>query len=310
MLRLLIEGDGREYPADYLLSRIRGRKVRLVPARPGEARFKAMQEEDDNRIWAAAATERQWLFRQMHSGLRCALAPLFVFFEIDTMARVIRYRSLERSREAENVLQGSILAPAIQKVMRGGGGVTEMLAMLEEFCADRGLPLEGLSNEYTAGGLRRSEEMMRSRFLTQVLDEEEKGEVLSFFQDMVDMRNILTVAKALRWKLPEVPLLLGGGNVRLRSLMTRVSADGLAGMIRRWTSGVSLAGEELHPARLEPFLLNHLGRKIHRRQRGGGSVPVCIAYIWQTFMAARDRSLLFHAGGEVTFHYVRRGGVS
>lgn len=298
MLRLLTEAPGPGYPADYLSARIQGRRgvlraaVNAIPAKALTA------DRDDSRYWELAAAERFWLFRQLDRELRAALAPFFVFFELGAVARALRYLAGEKPGDADRSLQTSMLAPKIRTVLRGREGVAEVLARLERSPAGLLLSLAGIRESYREGGLQRCEEALRSRFLTQALARVQQDDLVLFFRAMVDIRNMLTVAKFLRWRPDPAPVLIPGGQVSLPGSAQRTTAEMLARMVRRWTHGQAPAGDQLRPEHLEPILQEHLLRRLTRRRRSGGVAAACIEYAWRGHAFARECSLRLHTAGE------------
>ncbi|MHB8788883.1 MAG: hypothetical protein ACYDBT_03285 [Desulfobulbaceae bacterium] len=298
MLSLLTEIPGSGYPADYLSARIQGRKgaltfvAEVTPARTLTA------DRDDSRYWQQAARERSWLFRQLDLELRAALAPLFVFFELGTVVRVLRYLAGERPGEADRVLQASMLAPRIRTLLRGREGVAQVLARLERSPAGLALSLADIRESYREGGLQRYEEMLRNRFLAQALAMVRQGDLIHFFRAVIDVKNILAIAKWLRWRPASMPILVSGGQVPMAWPGQKMTEERLARMVRHWTRGESLAGEQLRPENLEPLLQAHLLRRVTRRSREGSVAAACIEYVWRGYTFARECSLRLHTAGE------------
>lgn len=298
MLRLLIEAIGPGYPAAYLLARIQGRRrsltavVEETPARNFSA------DRDDSRYWEQAAAERYWLFRQMDAELRRELAPLFVYFELGTMTRVLRYLAGERPGDADRVLRTSMLAPRIRTVLRGREGVTEILSHLERSPAGPALSLVGIRKNYDAGGLQRCEEFLRRRFLEQALAIVRQSDLAFFFRAVVDHRNILAMAKWLRWRPESVPVPVSGGQVALTGSGQQFTAEALARMVRRLTHGPSPTGDQLRPEFLEPVLQAHLLRQVTRRRRKGNVAAASIEHTWRGYAFARECSLRLHTAWE------------
>lgn len=300
MHSLLADAAGPGYPADYLLARLQGRRPPLASASaPALSTAGAgLADRDDSRYWQEAAAERSWLFRQLGFELRATLAPLFVHFELGTLARVFRYLEGQRPGEADRVLQASLLSPTIRTILRGREGVAGILSHLERSPACLALSLAGISERYTKGGLQRCEEFMRSRFLARVLADGGQRDLVFFFGAVTDIRNMLTVAKALRWGVDPVPPLVAGGQVPALRPAGKVTPEALARMVRRWTHGLSLAGDQLRPENLEPVLQEYLLRFVTRRRWQGGIVAACIEYVWRSYSHARECSLRLHSAEE------------
>jgi hypothetical protein len=293
MLRLLCKAAGSGYPADYLLARLNGRRTHHVPTSAAKP-----EERDDRRYWEAAAAERTWLFHQLDLELRAELASLFVFFELGAMARSLRYLAGGKPDEADRVLESSMLSPKLGTILRGRDGVREALMQLDRFFAGTPLHGAGLGAAYDLGGLLACEEQLRRRFLLRVLEERLPSDLAMFFRAVADIRNILATAKWLRWRPDMQPALISGGRTGLSGKDREMTGGELARMVRSFTRGLDITGEELRPERLEPALQSYLQLDIHRRRRQGGVVAACIDYVFGGFSNARRHSIHLHTGGE------------
>jgi hypothetical protein len=298
MLSLLTEAPGSGYPADYLSARIQGRRGVLLAATGATPGRVVAAERDDSSYWQQAAAERSWLFRQLDLELRAALAPLFVFFELGALARVLRYLAGEKPGDADRVLQASMLAPRIRTVLRGREGVAEVLTRLERSSAGLVLFLAGIRESYREGGLQRCEEMLRNRFLTQALAMVRQGDLVHFFRAVVDVKNILAVAKWLRWRPASMPVLVPGGQLPITGPGQKMTEERLARMVRHWTHGQDSAGDRLRPEHLESILQTHLLQRLTRRRREGSVAAACIEYVWRGHAFAHECSLRLHTAGE------------
>src|SRR5512136_906202 len=108
-----IAADG--FPTDYLLARIRGRRVALA-ARWGAARAHGLPPgTTDAQIWEALLAEFEWLYAQMNRPLRQRLAPVFGLFELKTIVLCVRSRAAHRSSEIAALLARSLLADALRQ---------------------------------------------------------------------------------------------------------------------------------------------------------------------------------------------------
>lgn len=299
MLSLLTEAPGPGFPADYLRARLAGRRGALAAVAGGAPAKTFPAGGDDRRYWDQAASERSWLFRQLDLELRAALAPLFVFFELGTVARVLRYLAGDMAQDADRVLQGSMLAPMFRSLLRGRDGVLAVLTRLERSPYGLVLTLAGIRESYTAGGLQRCEELLRGRFLARALASARQRDLLFFFRAVVDIRNLLAMAKSLRWGPDPPPVLIPGGQIFLPRSVERVTAAGLARMVRHWTLGLDPTADQLRPEHLEPLLQAHLLRQLRRRCREGSAAAACIEYVWRGYAVAREGSLRLHMAGEI-----------
>lgn len=290
MLSMLIEVSAREYPTDYLLSRLRARAA--APAGPPDDRSGGI----DRRIWEGLQGERGWLFRQVNSDLRWALAPLFVYFEISTVAQVLRFLAAGHLDAAGSALKGSLLNGELKVILRSRDSVTGVLTRLERFFSRHGAGIKGLGKSYEEKDLAQSEEMLRSGILAAGLQRSGHKTMASFLRDLVDVRNLLVLARRLRWKTASDPALLAGGRLNMQFSDEKFDAADLLQMIRHWTGGAEPGPEQLQPTRLEPVLQTYLVRKTARLRRLGDPVAACIEYLFRQDALTRQKSIRFHGG--------------
>lgn len=296
MLRLLAEVPGPGYPGDYLLARLQGRKG--ARGHPGGGALAENSVLGGDRVfWEEAARERSWMFRQLEANLRAALAPLFLFFEIGRIARILRYQAVERYADAEQALQGSMLAPPLRAILSGREGTATVLTSLERSEAGELLFLTGLRASFETGGLRSCEELLRRRFLMRALERAWPRDLVSFLQAQIDIRNILAVAKTLRWSGAAAPVFVPGGRVRLPGAGRKATMEDLARMVRGLVHA-AVSRERLQPEELEPLLRMHLLRQLARRRREGSVAAGCIEHLWRGHARAREQSMRLHGVGE------------
>ena len=296
MLGMLVEPSTGEYPTDYLLSRLRARAA--APAGTGDA---AAPPDDrsgvsDRRIWGRLQAERRWLFNQLNRDLRCALAPLFVYFEISTVAQVLRFLAAGHADAAGPVLGGSLLGAELKAILRSRDSVGGVLVGLERFFKRHGAEIKGLEKSFREKDLGRSEELLRGGILAAGLQRSGHKTMVSLLADLVDIRNLRVLARRLRWKTAAVPPLLAGGRLNIRLFDDQFEAADLLRMIGHWTGGAEPNPEMLQPTRLEGFLQTHLVLKTARLRRLGDPVAACIEYIFLQAALTRQQSVRFHGG--------------
>lgn len=295
MLRLLHDLPQRNYPGDYLLSRIRCRRVSLLAEDYSNEDENLSADASDAAIWVRDQDERQWLFSQMNHDLRRAMAPLFLHFEINTLVLCLRFIEAENLDEIDSLLDRSLLSLDLQKNLRGNVSMPEVIERLDRFFHDAPLAVKGLTGVYENEGIQGCEEIIRINFFEQVLRTCTDPDMHSFFQDIVDLKNILTVAKCLRWNRESAPGLIAGGRLSVTVNDQPVSEDRLRFLVRRLTKEERVSDEQLRPVSLEPALYAILLQKLTRSRRVAGQVVVCIEYILRRDLVSKNRSIHLHA---------------
>jgi len=130
---LLKQGKERGYPVEYLLSRIRGRRSRLIrdwqplvyDATPLEflasAQYQGfVRERSAEGMWRALLLEYGWVFRQMEEEIRKVFAPYILYTELRTVFICLRYLQGDRTQKAGEVLGVSLLADGMKNILRDG----------------------------------------------------------------------------------------------------------------------------------------------------------------------------------------------
>lgn len=284
------------YPTEYLLSRIRSRRSFLSETGPMEKGKLQSFVGNDQKIWQVAQSERRWLFGQMNHELRSMLVPVFVYFEINTLVHIIRSLVSAEPVNIPSLLQKSLLRKRIKDILSNRSSVLEVLARFERYCCEQRVDVAGLVTAYEQGGLRKSEEVLRSRLLLHALHASRHCIVNAFIKDLVDMRNLLVLSMWRRWQVKGAPLLVTGGGINMKFPGKDITENDLHRMIRRWCGGAELSVDQLHPVALEPILQSRLLGKLTRMRRLGDPVSECIEYIWRLFLVTRERSLHYHGG--------------
>lgn len=292
MLRLLHEFPQREYPVDYLLSRLRYRRVLLQTGGvAGDGTALDRETSALTRSWEQE--ERYWLFRQMNRDLRRIMAPLFVFFEINTLVQCLRFIEAGRFEAVAPLLDQSLFSSVLKKSLRDRIAAPQVLERIERFFHDTPLAVKGLEKVYRDKGVQGCEEMIRRQFHEQALHNCTDQDMYSFLQDLVDLRNTITMAKCLRWKIESVPVLTAGGRIRIAR--RPVTEDGLRRVVGRLIMDEGGQIEQLHPVGLEPVLYDALLLKMTRRRRVAGQVVPCIEYILRSHLMVKKQSIQLHA---------------
>lgn len=293
MQRLLVDCSRHGYPSEYLVARIHGRVHAGFPCTHMENK---REDETDSVIWNAAGDERCWLYGQMEWELRKILAPLFVYHEINTLIAGLRRITAKQPQSRDDHLGYSLLAEGLKKIILGMGSAKEAVASVEKFMAGLPMHADGLSRAYTERGVQGCEELIRTRFFQLAPGSCDHPEVVGFFRTMIDMKNIILVAKHLHWKLPGAPLLIKGGQVKVLRKDSAPTEGDLRLLVRRVVGGQGASAQELNPVALEGVLEEWLAGRMRRLMRSMNPVRCCIGYIWHCFSVTRKRSGDHQAG--------------
>lgn len=291
-----------EFPSEYLLPRLLARNAAAA------ASVQACLDGDNPVPWATdqdiagqLLAERFWLYHQLHSRLRCALGPIFLFFELKTLINWLRVRQARASDGLlHSFLARSLLCPELHKTLRKEEEPAALAKRLEKFLCTRLDPgFTGIAAIYNENGLLDFEKQLYQIYLERIGLAAPEATVRSFFKGLVDQRNILALAKANLWQ--EKMTFVVGGDLAVnwqRALTEPKRADRVLARLH-WESGLPREVQEL--STLEDFLLHRLCRILQRQARSGTKERI-IHYLWQQDIHARNMGLLLHGrlvGGEL-----------
>jgi vacuolar-type H+-ATPase subunit C/Vma6 len=235
------------YPAEYLLSRIRGRRSRLIrdwraplsAASPAEFLSSPLyqgfvRERGLDGLWRSLLQEQGWVFGQMEEGLRRTLAPYFLYTELRTVLICLRLLQGGKTQQVGEALADSLLGERIQAALKerdteaAAAGLEEVLAPLSD-------AFRGLAGEYREAGLRGLEQRLVRRYLESVLARTLHPALRDLFVRIIDARNILALYQSLRYGSKDPSVFIEGGAVttgRLQELQEGDDLRAVAGAVR------------------------------------------------------------------------------
>jgi hypothetical protein len=304
---LLKEQPYEGYPTDYLLARIRGRRATLPSAWPGpgaggeaaEGTLQQLYPSSAGTVTAAAAraelrAELRWAYRQMDDGMRLTFAPFFFWVELGTIILVNRFRRTGQRERSAPLLAASLLGQRLRQLLAREGEPAplfdELGVLLGAVCG----PCRELGGVYRQRGGRAWEEQLVRLFLERMTEAPLHPVLAEFFRALIDLRNLMVLAKQLRWQLHDPEAFARGGEIPPKRLQ-RVLAEGtptlpaaLLGLLP------GMAPPAAAPANPEPLLLHWLTRRVRQLAREPGGIGLILDYLWQRIMTARNLGLVFH----------------
>lgn len=289
-----IAADG--FPTDYLLARIRGRRVALA-ARWRAARAHGLPPgTTDAQIWEALLAEFEWLYAQMNRPLRRRLAPVFGLFELKTIVLCVRSKAAHRSSEIAGLLARSLLADALRQALAREPDVRATVVAVAEIVARDAPPVREAAAAYASHGLRGFEDGLMRGYLAQAAATRLHPLVRQFFAAFADLRNLMILYKQLRWGVADAAAFVGGGALAASRLEGVLAAKDLAGVdaLARDAAGVTALPAAASEGALETVLLASLTRRLRQWGRASEDVGLILDYLWRNYVQARNLAVLFH----------------
>ncbi|MDH4310068.1 MAG: V-type ATPase subunit [Gammaproteobacteria bacterium] len=291
-----IASDG--YPTDYLLARVRARRAALT------AQWRAIHarglpaEVTDDAIWEGFLRELGWLRGQMNRRLRTSVDPVFGLFELKTLVLCLRCKAVQRDAEIARLLAASQVSDALRQALLQETDVPAAVASIAVALEPADDAEASLRRAYAQAGLKGFETRLTRSYLGHVNDARLHPLVRRFFASFVDLRNLMTLYKLLRWEMDDAAAFLTGGTIgveRLQRIGAARDAAGLDPMVRE------IAGRAAPPlataeGSLETILLGSLSHKVRSLGRQEDPVGTVLDHAWRVYIHARNQSLLLHAG--------------
>ncbi|HVN42381.1 MAG TPA: V-type ATPase subunit [Steroidobacteraceae bacterium] len=295
---LLRELAGEGYPSDYLLARVRARRATLAAQWRELRSHGTASATSDEAIWEHFLGELGWLRAQMNRGLRECFAAVFVLYELKTLVLGLRNKAAGREAQVHRLLAGSQLAEPLRRALSGPADMASTVATVAEVIGRDATEQGSLQRAYAEDGLKGLEGRLVRSHLERVADARLHPVLRRFFGAFVDVRNLMSLYKHLRWQCGDAGDFAPGGTVqpaRLREVSAAGDAPALDALVR------AVAGRAAPPVAtsegaLETILLDALTRTVRELGQADGEVGVLLDYLWRLYVHARNRAVLFHAG--------------
>lgn len=290
----LIKPAREGYPTDYLLSRIGNRRRELTELR-GAAGGEGLPVPLQAR--ARMRREFRWVYLQMNSRLREEFAPFFLWFELRTILACLRHLRAADREQVARTLDDTLLGERVKAAFTSAPPPFAPSGSLAELAgADPGQARE-LERWYREQKGLEYEQRFASLYLERLTRQRLHPVVRDFLTLMADMKNLVAVAKQLRWGAPEPTLLISGGSLPRKDLAKVLKQRDQAAFLRLIPRSYAPPPPEAAPESVEHALLAHLTRQVRRGAADRLGCGLILAYLWEIYLEARNTAVAFHAEG-------------
>ena len=302
-MKLLQDIEDRGYPTDYLLARIRGRRVFFMSdwndvlsrhdineylTSTHYGKFTTVRSAED--IRKRFLIELRWVYYQMNSKLRKVFQPYFIYSELDSLRVCLRYKSGKgTNKEIEQFLEVSLLSDKIKDILRIEADIPTVLYTLEKELPDM---LAGLQYVFLTEGLKSAEQRITAALLEHIACSEVHPVISRFFNSIIDSKNVVTLYKHLRWETKSGPVYIGGGTINksmLNKILHSYKTDELSHLVYKYT-GFYI--EEPDAANVEHAFLKSLTGQIKKWERECPDIGLILHYLWRCYIEAKNLSII------------------
>jgi vacuolar-type H+-ATPase subunit C/Vma6 len=305
-MELLRDMENRGYPREYLLTRIRARRSYLIHdwgaalatteplAAVSLTPWRQVSVPDsEEAVWTSLQRELAWVYSQMEQRTRTIFAPLFLYLELRTIILCLRRRAAGDEGDMAGLFRFSLLSAGVRGILQRNNDIPACVAGLAKLFGRMAETGTGFTKAYREGGLAAFEERLANFYLEQTAHARLHPVLAAFFSRLIDMKNLIILAKHRRWRITAPPSFIGGGKLRAAHLLDAARAPGMTGsarLLRRVT------GTEVDPTagNVESLLLAAISRMARRAGRETEGIGLILDYLWRCSMQARNLSLLVH----------------
>jgi hypothetical protein len=300
----LLEAPGdRGYPAEYLVSRIKGKRAGLISdwtplvfnGNPFDlldsVRYRGfVSERSAEGIWRGLAKEYRWVYLRMNRELLKIFSPFFLYSELRTIFICLRHISGEKGEMTGDVLSSSILSADIKKILRESRDVSTAAGDIEKSFLILSDGFAGLADICGREGLKGFERSLAVRYLAATVSGKLHPLLKIFFVRIIDSRNIISLYKYIRLEPKAAPPFIPHGSISEQQFLRFIERKDIV-EIRR------LAGmREAGPGQMdvEYALYRNITVFLKKAGRDPLGIGPILDYLWRCSIEAMNLSILYY----------------
>lgn len=302
-MQLLQRVENREYPADYLLSRIRGKRAGLISdwnavifsGGPFEYLASSLYggfvtERSPEGIWRDLMKEYRWVYVRMNREFYEIFRPFFLYCELRTIFICLRHIKGGNAKMAAGIFPSSLLSEEMKKVLRDSGDISTAARQIEKAFLGLSNTFSGVAEISEREGLGGFERELTVRYLVMTVKNGLHPLMKKFFVRIIDARNIMALYKSLRLDPKTAPSFIPYGSI---------SESEFAGIIERkdMREIYRLAGiKDEGPGRsnIEEVLYRNITVFLRKAGRDPLGIGPVLDYLWRSEREVMNLSILYY----------------
>jgi vacuolar-type H+-ATPase subunit C/Vma6 len=295
------------YPTEYLLSRIKGRRSRLIgdwrPLLFDPALYESLptartgsshQDRTADAVWRNLMAEYQWVYSQMNQQLRDIFFSYFLFTELKTIVICLRHLDERKAGAVDALFDRSLLSDEVKKVLLFGFDLPAVVSGIERLFLSLSDRFLGLRKTLDSGKLRAVEQRLIGTYLSVMIESDLHRPLKMFFSRLIDARNIMGLYKYLRLGFKVQPVFISGGAIpemRLKNIIKTDDLRGVALLVHEW-SGITV--DRPDSTSVELALYRGMTRWMRKEGRDPFGIAPILDYLWRCSIEAMNLSVLHH----------------
>jgi hypothetical protein len=306
-MELLRNSPDPGYPIEYLLSRIKGRRSRLIRdwkpllydaalygSLPTDTTGGFQKERTADAAWIHLMVEYQWVYLQMNRQLRESFVSFFLYAELRTILVCLRHLLDKKAGAIGDLLDRSLLSEEMKKVLLFSMDLPAAVGGVERILSTLSQRFLGLTRALDSNGLRAVEQSVVATYLSVMIESDLHRLLKRYFSRIIDARNILGLYKFLRLRLRAQPVFIAGGVVpelRLNDIIRKNDLAGVARLVRECT-GIDV--ERPNATSIELALYRGTTRWLRKEGREPFGIAPILDYLWRCSIESMNLSMLYH----------------
>jgi len=306
-MELLLELEDRDYPTEYLLSRIRGRraglqrdwKTLLFDAAPLDMLLSSrtrggVVEASADAVWRRLLKEYRWVYGQMNGRLRDTFSLFFLYAELGTICICLRRMKDKKSARLDELFAESLLSNELRKVCLSSSDSSIAIAAISRIFCRLSPAFVDLPHYFADEGLRGVERRLTDRFLEYAAQQKLHPLIKTFMVRMIDARNLIRLAVSVQQETVSTPDFIAFGSLPVEQLARiQQQRDLMAvGVLVQQYAGVKV--ELRDPSQVEHALYRATTWYLKQAGRDPLGVGTILDYLWRCSMEAMNLSILFY----------------
>lgn len=294
-----------EFPADFLLARLKGRSGRIridwnsfrAAADPdawGHPGFMApyLRAHQEDGPWVFLFQEFGWVQSRMNSWLRNIFFPVFLYFELFNLLAALRCKEQGNLIGCIDAIGSySLLDDSLFGLIRAESSMERIIEYLAQSFAQVEPGFERAWQTYYQGGFPALDRAVFEVIFTHWSSRSRPVILKTFLHRLVDTTNLLGLYKAMQWNVDALPATLPGGTLAQQSFVRAYEKGRMDDVLRR--AGMSgVHPEQESGVGLESAAYVNLRKTLKKNIHEPSGVGYILYYLWEQYLFARKYSLL------------------
>jgi len=297
-----------EYPADFLLARLKGRSGRIRldwnslravgdPVLWGHPAFMAryLRDHREDGPWIFLFHEFGWVRSRMNSSLRNTFFPVFLYFELFNLLAALRFREQGNLVDRIDAIASySQLDDSLFGRIRNESSMENIINELAQSFAPLAPGFERAWQAYFEGGFPVLDQALLEELFSYWSSRVRSVLLRIFLRQLIDATNLLGLYKAMQWNVEKLPAPVPGGTLEPRLFIKGFEKGKMDTLLGKAGVG-EVVSEQESGTWLECAVFLNLRKMLKRNVHEPSGVGYILFYLWEHFMFVRQYSLMLRS---------------